>query len=1078
MNPLQDVFISYGRADSLGFAAKLNQRLVEMGLVVWFDFDDIPLGVDYQKQIDDGIDKADNFLFVIAPHSVNSPYCGLEVELAIQRNKRIIPLLHVEQIDRETWQGRNPNGTDEQWAEYQAAGKHSSFPNMHPLISKINWVYFREGQDDFEKSFQGLLEIFERDRDYVHEHTVLLNQAIDWEKDNRLPRSLLVDAELNKAEAWLTTKFSDHQSPCDPTRLHSEFITESLKFSQDGLTDVFICHAEEDRGVLDTIYGSLTRAAQTVWTSWKDIQTGVDYKESIDRGIEGASNMVYLLSPEALQSPWCQKEIDYALALNKRIIPLLVKPVDEAALSPELENLQFIDLTDNVEDADYLKDEADLIKVLSEEADYVSAHKRLLVKALKWERQLKNSSILLQGQALKQVDAWLQVAKTRQQYQPLPIQTEFVEASLTQPEDVRLSVFLSSDSRDLTFARKLHETLQLQGEHTWFESDPADLGADYALQVRAAIERAENFIMVVSQDGLAAPDVLEELGIAEQLSKRIIAVSYQSGAMSLVKQLHDKLSAQKTGHTLPELGRSRLPQSLLDSPWIDFSEHDGNFMSNFWGLYRILKSHPQHVLEHTRLLIRASDWEQANRDSSALLRTKEVTKAEQWLAQVGEQTPKPSELQKDYITASQDLAQRKVKPRTVIGAGFGVTLLILIARLFGLLEGLELAAYDHLLRQRAAEPQDDRFLVVTVDEKSGSFIRDGLISGRYQPTIGTLPDDALNEAIQVLNDNAARLIGLDFYRDFPATAELTQTFQQADNVVTVCLFGDTETPGVYAATEVAPEQVSFSNFVSDRPGGATYVRRHYLMDAPDPEYCSINTAFSLTLAQRFLEPEGITFQSPETPEGIYSGNGMQIGAVTVPNLRPARGIYYRDGDELNGYQTLVNFRTTPNADTGKAKDATAFAPQVSLEALLTGVVPSDLIRDRIVLIGYVDYADRNADSWETPHGTMPGVFVQGQMTSQLISATLDGRSLIHWWPFGQEALWILGWGLAGGFMARQTSRFRMLALGIGIGTGMLYVCCWGAMVFATLWIPFIPAFGAFALTAGGVALIGDRLRKP
>ncbi|MEM9164974.1 MAG: toll/interleukin-1 receptor domain-containing protein [Cyanobacteria bacterium P01_F01_bin.4] len=240
MNPLQDVFISYGRADSLGFATKLNQRLVEMGLVVWFDFDDIPLGVDYQKQIDDGIDKADNFLFVIAPHSVNSPYCGLEVELAIKRNKRIIPLLHVEQIDREIWQGRNPNGTDEQWAEYQAAGKHSSFPNMHPLISKINWVYFREGQDDFEKSFQGLLEIFERDRDYVHEHTVLLNQAIDWEKDNRLPRSLLVDAELNKAEAWLTTKFSDHQSPCDPTRLHSEFITESLKFSQDGLTDEFI----------------------------------------------------------------------------------------------------------------------------------------------------------------------------------------------------------------------------------------------------------------------------------------------------------------------------------------------------------------------------------------------------------------------------------------------------------------------------------------------------------------------------------------------------------------------------------------------------------------------------------------------------------------------------------------------------------------------------------------------------------------------------------------------------------------------------------------------------------------------
>ena len=48
MNPLQDVFISYGRADSKAFAAMLNQRLIDTGREVWFDFDDIPLGVDYQ----------------------------------------------------------------------------------------------------------------------------------------------------------------------------------------------------------------------------------------------------------------------------------------------------------------------------------------------------------------------------------------------------------------------------------------------------------------------------------------------------------------------------------------------------------------------------------------------------------------------------------------------------------------------------------------------------------------------------------------------------------------------------------------------------------------------------------------------------------------------------------------------------------------------------------------------------------------------------------------------------------------------------------------------------------------------
>lgn len=75
MGNFKDAFISYGRADSKAFALKLYERLTDQNLDIWFDFENIPLGVDFQNQIDDGIDKADNFLFIIAPHSINSPYC-------------------------------------------------------------------------------------------------------------------------------------------------------------------------------------------------------------------------------------------------------------------------------------------------------------------------------------------------------------------------------------------------------------------------------------------------------------------------------------------------------------------------------------------------------------------------------------------------------------------------------------------------------------------------------------------------------------------------------------------------------------------------------------------------------------------------------------------------------------------------------------------------------------------------------------------------------------------------------------------------------------------------------------------
>lgn len=86
---LKNAFISYGRADSLGFAKWLNEKLVDQGYQIWFDFNDIPQGVDYQKQINAGIEDADNFIFVIAPHATNSPYCRKEVELAIAHTSEI-----------------------------------------------------------------------------------------------------------------------------------------------------------------------------------------------------------------------------------------------------------------------------------------------------------------------------------------------------------------------------------------------------------------------------------------------------------------------------------------------------------------------------------------------------------------------------------------------------------------------------------------------------------------------------------------------------------------------------------------------------------------------------------------------------------------------------------------------------------------------------------------------------------------------------------------------------------------------------------------------------------------------------
>lgn len=650
MNPLQDVFISYGRADSKHFAAKLHRHLVAQGLEVWFDFEDIPLGVDYQKQIDDGIEKADNFLFVIAPHSVNSPYCRLEVELALKRQKRIIPLLHVEQIDRDTWQQRNPNGTDEQWEAYRAAGKHSSFTNMHPIIGKINWVYFREGIDDFDAGFAGLLEIFDRDKTYVHKHTVLLTQALEWEANQKRSHYLLAQAERQQAETWLQTQFSDRQPPCEPTVLHCEFITESIKAANRGMTDVFLSHATEDKAFTEAIRQTLMRQGLTVWTNYTDLTTGEEFLTAINQGIENADNLILILSPDAISSRYCQAEIEYALSLNKRIIPLLLQPVDWDQLPEHLDSIQYIQYIDfghwgGESEALPLQDLAvsQLFNILKQDAHYYQQHKRVLHQALKWEAQGRNENLLLRGNTLRQFEAWLGIATDRKSGIALPLQVDLITTSQAQPPDAGVEVFIAYEDSDLEFARQLDDALKDQGKSTWFDAAYDNDDEAYQTELQEGIEQADNFIFVVPADPSASP-AMPLLNHAVGLGKRVIPLSLRAE------------------------GTSALPEAIATLPHIDFTNYREDFYAHYSELVRTLDSDRDHVRGHTKWLNRAMAWDEQGRQRDDLLRGNDLVIAEIWLQEAldKQKQPLPTDLHKTFIHTGREAveaAERAEKER-------------------------------------------------------------------------------------------------------------------------------------------------------------------------------------------------------------------------------------------------------------------------------------------------------------------------------------------------------------------------------------------------------------------------------
>ena len=693
MAEYQDLFISYGRADSKEFAQRLYDRLRSQGLEVWFDFADIPLGVDYQKQIDDGIETAHNFIFVISPHAVHSPYCALEIELALRFNKRIIPLLHVEEISQDTWQSRNPQGTIQDWEAYQAVGKHSAYSKMHPAISKINWIFFREGVDDFDLALEGLQSVLKRHQDYVYQHTHYLKLALAWDRHQQGRPYLLLGENLRDAQQWLQTRFTTEQPPCLPTDLHCAFINRSVRNDRNDRTQVYLCYADEEQTVATMIYWSLVREGWLVWNRKVDLETAATLQEEAFHAIEAADHFVYCLSANSLRSKGCQKELSHALNLEKHIIPLRVGKVElEERILPKVVsrrnvttsgtldriyerldsrgNSQITGQLNNLKQIDFLKFEdqkayeqglKQLIKELQQDANFYHYQTELLVRALSWKAHRHNPNLLLQGYRLQQAQSWFTLVQDTKPGAYTTLQEDFIQASqqygLTDPLGSNIEVFLIYAAVDQGFAARVSEALQIQERMTWFAVDQiAPDDPDRGTILHKQMMQANNCVVILSPSVLREPETQSLLQEALSCQKRLIPILYRP--LTLTQELNPPDPAQKSNLDTEHL----LFQQLSALDWLNFSQYDTGFYSTIGELIRVLNLDREYVQEHTKWAIRSRQWHESDRSEDLLLRGHELNGAEIWLADAtaAKRSPPVTEIQRSFIESSSEARDRRV----------------------------------------------------------------------------------------------------------------------------------------------------------------------------------------------------------------------------------------------------------------------------------------------------------------------------------------------------------------------------------------------------------------------------------
>lgn len=101
---------------------------------------------------------------------------------------------------------------------------------------------------------------------------------------------------------------------------------------------IFVSYARANKEIVLEILQPLK--SHTIWIDDR-LNIGQDWWAVIEQEIAACHCFLLAITPQSLESEYCQRELDYARKLNKPIAPILIQP---APLPDDLHKLQLIDL--------------------------------------------------------------------------------------------------------------------------------------------------------------------------------------------------------------------------------------------------------------------------------------------------------------------------------------------------------------------------------------------------------------------------------------------------------------------------------------------------------------------------------------------------------------------------------------------------------------------------------------------------------------------------------------------------------------------------------------------------------------
>lgn len=175
-------------------------------------------------------------------------------------------------------------------------------------------------------------------------------------------------------------------------------------------TRVFLSYSRQDMAFVDRLEQALAERDIAVYLDRTEIEKGVDWWERICQLIGKSDTVVFVLSPDAAQSAVCAREVEYAVRLGKRLIPVVHRAVDNVEIPEALTRINYVFFTDRDPTGasiTFEKGVDDLVRALLTDLAWLREHTRLGELARYWDSAGRPTDLLLRDRSLRVATDWL-----------------------------------------------------------------------------------------------------------------------------------------------------------------------------------------------------------------------------------------------------------------------------------------------------------------------------------------------------------------------------------------------------------------------------------------------------------------------------------------------------------------------------------------------------------------------------------------------------------------------------------------------------------------------------------------------